>query len=672
MRRLLLAGTAAVLLAWPSAAAAADCDVPATHEIAAVQGAGDATPLAGQTVRVEGVVTGDYQGTGQLGGFFLQDATPDGDPATSDGLFAFTSTPAAAGDRVLVTGRAVEFNGLTELSPVTAVDVCGTGAIAPAPVDLPGAAFEPLENVAVTFPEPLTATEHFQLGRFGEVTVSADGRLFQPTDGHGTSQAENDRRRLLIDDGSNVQNPPTVPYTSPEVLRLGDTATGATGVLSFGFGRYRLQPTEPIRFARANPRPAAPAPVGGDVRVASFNTLNWFTTLGSRGADTAEERDRQLAKLADAILALEADVLGLMEVESNGGTAIGALVDALNAKAGAGTYAYVGHPHPGGDAIKVEIVYRPAAVTPVGAPPDTSDPIHNRNPLIQTFERTGGSERFTLVVNHFKSKGCDGATGADLDQGDGQGCFNARRVAQANRLLAQLDALGAPDPLVLGDLNAYTEEDPIHALERDGFTGLSERFVPEAQRYSFVFDGQSGELDHALAAGDLVDKVTGTTIWHINADEPLILDYNTEFNPPGLYEPDRFRSSDHDPLLVGLDLARAPAAPAVSTMAGWGALTASWQPGSDGGSAITGYEVRVLAGGAVVASRSVAPDARSATFGDWTTACVTTSRWSRATRSAPARRARPPRRRSCRGGSSTSTRARPARRSRPAIAMRSR
>lgn len=201
MRRLLLAGTAAVLLAWPSAAAAADCDVPATHEIAAVQGAGDATPLAGQTVRVEGVVTGDYQGTGQLGGFFLQDATPDGDPATSDGLFAFTSTPAAAGDRVLVTGRAVEFNGLTELSPVTAVDVCGTGAIAPAPVDLPGAAFEPLENVAVTFPEPLTATEHFQLGRFGEVTVSADGRLFQPTDGHGTSQAENDRRRLLIDDG---------------------------------------------------------------------------------------------------------------------------------------------------------------------------------------------------------------------------------------------------------------------------------------------------------------------------------------------------------------------------------------------------------------------------------------------------------------------------------------
>jgi predicted extracellular nuclease len=623
MRRLLLAGMPAVLVAVlaPAAAGAAPtgCDVPATHQIAQVQGSGNATPLAGQIVRVEGVVTGDFQAAGQLGGFFLQDDSPDADPATSDGLFAFSSTAAAEGDRVLVTGRAIEFNGLTELSPVTSVDVCGDGRIAAAEVDLPraeGTTFERLENVSVTFPETLTATEHFQLGRFGEVTVSSDGRLFQPTDGHGDTQAENDRRRLLIDDGSTVQNPATVPYTKPEVLRLGDTVSGLTGVLGFGFGSYRLQPTETVSFTRANPRPENPAPVGGDVRVASFNTLNWFTSLGDRGADTPEERDRQLAKLVDAIVGLDADVLGLMEVENNGGTAVGALVDALNAKEGPGTYAYVGHPSPGTDAIKVEIIYKPAAVAPVGTPPDTSDPVHNRNPLVQTFERTGGSERFTLVVNHFKSKTCDGATGDELDQGDGQGCFNARRVAQANRLLAQLDALDVPDPLILGDLNAYTEEDPIHALEGGGFAGLSELFVPEAQRYSYVFDGQSGELDHALAGSGLVDNVSGTTIWHINADEPLILDYNTEFNPPGLYKPDRFRSSDHDPLLVGLELAQAPAAPEASALAGWGALTASWQPGDDGGSAITGYEVRLLARGSVVATRSLGPDARSATFGE--------------------------------------------------------
>ncbi|MGH3648583.1 MAG: lamin tail domain-containing protein, partial [Micromonosporaceae bacterium] len=127
----------------------AGCDSPATHEIAEVQGSGDATPLAGQTVRVEGVVTGDFQASGQLRGFFLQDSTPDADPATSDGLFAFGGgTDVAVGDRVLVTGKAIEFNGLTELSPVDAVDVCGTGSIAPAAVELPrapGKTFEPLE-----------------------------------------------------------------------------------------------------------------------------------------------------------------------------------------------------------------------------------------------------------------------------------------------------------------------------------------------------------------------------------------------------------------------------------------------------------------------------------------------------------------------------------------------
>ncbi|MGH9137999.1 MAG: ExeM/NucH family extracellular endonuclease [Acidimicrobiales bacterium] len=566
------------------------CDAPPTHEIAAVQGAGDATPLAGQDVRVEGVVTGDFNGASQLGGFFIQDDTPDADPATSDGIFAFSSAAAAVGDRVLVNGRAIEFNGLTELSPVTSVDVCGTGTIAPIAFDLPrpmGTTFEPVESVLLTFPEAMTATEHFQLGRFGEVTVSSDGRLFQPTDRVAPGapalavQDENNRRRLLIDDGSTVQNPPTVPFVAPgDALRIGDTTSGVTGVLSFGFGLYRLQPTAPIAFERTNPRPPAPADVGGDVRVASFNTLNYFTTLGSenpnaRGADTAEEFARQQAKLVAAITALDAHVIGLMEVENNGTAALASLVDALNAATAPGTYAFVTPPalNPpnefggtfGTDAIQVAFVYRPAAATPVGAAQSSADPIFDRPPLIQSFEREGGSEPFTAVVNHFKSKSCGGATGPDLDQGDGQACYNARRVGQATALADTLAALDVVNPLVLGDLNAYTEEDPIHALEAAGYTGLSEQFVADGDRYSFVFDGQSGELDHALAAPALLDNVTGTAIWHINADEPLILDYNTEFNPPGLYEPNAFRSSDHDPVLVGLQLGPAETATTVTT-----------------------------------------------------------------------------------------------------------
>ncbi|WP_169982372.1 ExeM/NucH family extracellular endonuclease [Microbispora sp. H10836] len=537
------------------------CEVPANRQIAEVQGSGDASPLVGQTVRVEGIVTGDFQESGQQSGFYFQDATPDADPATSDGLFAFaraTVKDVKAGDRVLVTGRVTEFNGLTELSPVTAVDVCGTGTITPKVYDLPraaGATFEPYENVLVTFPEPLTVTDHYNLGRFGEVTVAAGGRRFQPTDRPGVDPALDARRSLLIDDGSNTENPATIPYTSPEVVRLGDTAKNVTGVLSYGFGAYRLEPTKPITFTRTNPRKPAPAPVGGNVRVASLNTLNWFTTLDSRGADTAEEQQRQLRKIVATLKGLDADVVGLMEVENNGQTALNALVAALNAEVGAGTYAALTHPHPGTDLIHVAAIYKPARVRPVGETLSSTDPVFRRPPLIQTFRRTGGGQPFTLLVNHFKSKGCDEeATGGDTDQGNGQGCYNAERVRQAKAVLGLIGSMDLPNPLVIGDLNAYGEEDPIDTLEEGGLTSLSKRFVPAAQRYSYLFDGLSGELDHAMAGKQLVKRVTGATIWHVNADEPRILDYNLEYNPPSLYRPDAFRSSDHDPLLIGLDL----------------------------------------------------------------------------------------------------------------------
>ncbi len=613
------------------------------HQIAEVQGSGTSTPIPGTSVRVEGIVTGDFQGGTGLGGFFLQDATPDADPATSDGLFVASDTPVAAGDPVLASGTAAESFGLTQLSSVTVVDVCESDlTIAPAAYDLPrpvGTTFEPVEGVLLTFPEPLAATEHFQLGRFGEVAVSSDGRLFQPTDRLAPGAAanalleENGRRRLLIDDGSNVQNPATVPFLTPEAVRIGDEASGMTGVLSFGFGSYRLEPTAPISFARTNPRPPAPPPVGGDVRVASFNTLNYFTTLAddnpnARGANDAEEFARQQPKEVAAILGIDADVLGLMEVENNGPTAISSLVDALNAATAPGTYAFITEPalNPpnefggefGTDAIKVAIIYRPAAVTPVGAAQTSDADVFDRPPLIQTFEPTAGGEPVTVIVNHFKSKNCGGAVGADLDQLDGQSCFNARRIAQAEALADRLDTLAVTNPLIIGDLNAYTEEDPIHVLEDAGYTGLSEEFIDDAQRYSFVFDGFSGELDHGLAGPDLVDNVTGATIWHSNADEPLILDYNTEFNPPGLYQPNAYRASDHDPLVIGLQLtepATVPAAPAVSVIPGWSAATVEWEEPDDGGSAITGYEVRAFARGSEVASASVGPDARSHTFG---------------------------------------------------------
>ncbi|MFI7047791.1 ExeM/NucH family extracellular endonuclease [Streptosporangium sandarakinum] len=537
------------------------CDFPATHQIAEVQGSGDVSPLAGKTVRVEGVVTGDFQGADQLGGFFLQDPTPDDDPATSDGLYAYARASlkdVKPGDRVLVTGKVVEYNGWTELSPVTAVDVCGTGSVQPAPQDLPlpeGKTFEPLESMLVTFPEKLTLTDHYNLGRYGEVTVSAEGRVFQPTDRPGADPARDARRSLLVDDGSTKENPAVIPYTDPQVVRLGDTATGVTGVLGYGFGVYRLQPTAPIEFARTDPRQAEPSPVRGNVKVASFNTLNWFTTLKSRGATTAVEQRRQLAKLVAALKGMDADVVGLMEVQNNGQTAVQALVDALNAEVGAGTYAALAHPNPGTDLIHVTAIYKPARLKPVGPALSSTDPVYRRPPLIQTFRRVQGGQPFTLIVNHFKSKGCDeDATGPDADTGDGQGCYNGERIRQAKATLALIDSLDLPNPLVLGDLNAYGEEDPIHTLEAGKLASVTKKFIPETDRYSYLYNGMLGELDHALAGKSLLKRVTGATIWHINSDESRMLDYNTEYNPPSLYRPDAFRSSDHDPVIIGLDL----------------------------------------------------------------------------------------------------------------------
>ncbi|MEV1173521.1 ExeM/NucH family extracellular endonuclease, partial [Nonomuraea sp. NPDC049784] len=548
----------------PTVTPTESCDTAPTHGISQVQGSGETGPVAGQNVRVEGVVTGSFQGSGQFGGFYIQAATPDADPATSEGLFVFSSSPVKTGDRVLVSGKAIEYNGLTEISPATAVTVCGTGTIKPTKVKLPlkkGITLERYEGMLVTFGGDLAASEIYNLGRYGEITLAGGARLWQPTDRKNVDTEKDARRAILLDDGSNTQNPDTLPYHTEgsNTVRIGDEVKDLTGVLTYGFDAYRVQPTEPVVFKAENPRPAQPAKVGGDVRVASLNTLNWFTTLKSRGATTAAERDRQLAKLVANITTLDPAVAGLMEVERNNDVALNTLVNALNAKAGAGTYKAITHPNPGTDLIQTALIYQPGKVTPIGPAQSSSDPIFNRPPLVQTFGKAGKTgETFTVLVNHFKSKGCTDADGAasgdDADQGDGQSCYNAKRVKQANAVLALIDSLQLKNALVLGDINAYGEEDPIHAFEEGGLTSLSKKYVKKDDRYSYVFDGLSGELDHVLADKGARKLVTGATIWHVNADEGRFMDYNTEFNPPYLYAPDPFRSSDHDPLLVGLKL----------------------------------------------------------------------------------------------------------------------
>lgn len=621
------------------------CGAPATL-IHVVQGAGSTSPMLGQVVDIEGIVVGDFQGSSRLNGFFVQEEQEewDNDPATSEGIFVFDSSFEVAvqiGDQVRVRGTVAEFGAAgasrTELTALTRVLLCRTGQSFPhTTVTLPVASlrdWEQYEGMAVQINQVLTVTDNFTLGSFGEVSLAVD-RLPIPT--HLVSpgatalalQDLHDRSRLLLDDGSTQARQNLDPNPYPEnggllagdanrTVRVGDRvhdSTPLTGVLDQAFGAYRLQPTSPVLFnPPENPRTAAPEPVGGRIRVAGFNVLNYFTTLDNgqplcgpnggldcRGANSAQELTRQRDKIVSALVALNAHIVGLTELENNATASLHDLVTALNAATTPGRYAFLNTGSIGSDAIKVGFLYQPAVVSPVGthAILDSSvDPraitTLNRPALAQTFapnSRRADLQHFTVVINHFKSKGSACTTAQqpgeldDPDTDDGQGNCNLTRVSMASALIDWLATNPTADPtaaaerkvLILGDLNAYAREHPIQAMTdptftlppvvlspnaRATYTNLLARDLGDAA-YSFVFRGQSGYLDHALANPRLARLVTGVTEWHINADEPVALDYNLEWTASiqktanqqtTLYAPDPFRASDHDPILVGLN-----------------------------------------------------------------------------------------------------------------------
>ncbi|OLV15574.1 ExeM/NucH family extracellular endonuclease [Deinococcus marmoris] len=536
--------------------------------ISSVQGTGAASPLADKVVTIRGVVTQDAQAG--LSGFFVQDMKPDSDPKTSEGLFVYTAAApntVKVGEVLEISGTVKEFFGTTQLDNVTTVTSCGTTTL-PAPTKLayPLSAPDALENVEgmlVTVTNTMTVTNTFTLGRYGELGLSSDGRLFNPTNGQGGSLESNTLRTLVLDDGLSKQNPPTIPYLNADnTRRSGDTVTGLEGVMHYANNAYKLEPTKAPVFVNSNPRTAAPKSVGDStLKVAGANVLNYFTTLGdvdsnARGADNALEFTRQKTKIVAELRALDADVITLMEIENNGETALNDLVAALNTAAGKTEYASVMTGTVGTDAIRVAIIYRPGKVETVGSARIDTNSVYSRPPVAQTFRDLAGKGVFTVVANHFKSKGSCPTTG-DVDTGEG--CWNMQRVQQAGAVLAFADKLKLTDPdvLLMGDLNAYGEEKPIKALEAGGFESLNKK-IPLADRYSYQFDGQFGYLDHALASAGLGEQITGITEWHINSDEPVVLDYNTEFKTPeqiaGLYAPNAYRSSDHDPVVVGLKL----------------------------------------------------------------------------------------------------------------------
>lgn len=583
-------------------------------KIADVQGSGASSPMVGQTVTLTGLVTGDFQDNDadnrrNLGGFYMQDAPPDANLQTSDGIFVFEGTNPAidvdAGDLVEVVGTISEHFGETQVA-ATSVRVVGTGAVKAFPIGLPVsgstnnidgdlvADLERFEGMLVTFADTLTVTNLRNLERFGAVTLSSGGRLMQFTNGNAPDIAAYAahkesiaRRSIVLDDGLRTQNPTVIHYlkagsTAAYSIRGGDTTAGLTGNLRFSRGSgsagdetWRLMPTIDPVFQATNPRPGPPA-INGSVRIASFNMLNFFTTIdtgqdtcgpqgnsGCRGADSAAEFARQLEKSVTALTMLDADIVGMMELENNASASLGTIVDALNARIGSPDYAWVDTGTIHSDAIKVGFIYRDTTVSASGnfALLDRSadsrfNDDRNRPSLAQTFTVDATGAVFTVVVNHLKSKGSDCDADGDPNLGDGQGNCNMTRTGAAAALADWVgtDPTGSGDSdyLVIGDFNAYTREDPLTTLGNAGLVNLLGNAIDQ---YSFTFDGQSGALDHAFASASLLPQVATAAEWHINADEPPVLDYNLEFGrDPALFDGGQpYRASDHDPIVVGLD-----------------------------------------------------------------------------------------------------------------------
>ena len=579
--------------------------------ICVLQGIGEASSYAGASLTTSGIVTVIHPG---LGGFFIEDPDCDTDAATSNGLFVYCpgSGSVQPGQWVHVLGTVQEYGGSTEISVLPQnITVIGSGAVTPTDIELP---FDQLdlreryEGMLVHFPQVLMVTDNDHWYDYGELTL-APARPWEPTDvidpndadpeGTTSTGASNvttidaaidhdGRSTIKLDDGSSDSYPEPLPLLGPEgTLRCGSTISGLTGAWHQAFGDYTLEPMGAVALEHAL-RPMPPV-IGGDVRISAFNTHNYWSTLGGFGAANADELLRQRTKLVAALFAMDADAYVLCEVEKND-EAQTQLLDALNNLYGGPEF--VGISTNVGFGTKSVILYRSSRLTPWGPLDWLYNSTFERAHISQAFTVNGSGARFLLSAVHPKSKVCSNAEGADADQGDGQGCYNQRRRDQALALSAHWADLraytGIEAQLIVGDFNSFTQEDPLDILRA---AGLQDLVPADDAHYSFRFGGAIGALDHAFATPAMAAAVSGARPWAINADEPPALDYPDAYID--MYQPNAYRSSDHDPVLVGvntgvLGIGTGPGgASAVVFTTGADGTTATW-------SAAVPFRVQVL------------------------------------------------------------------------------
>jgi predicted extracellular nuclease len=536
-----------------------DC-LGATTAIAEIQGDGYRSTVVGSEVRVRGIVTA----VDSRGGFYIEDGNAGG---TGRSAALYVDSPRYnpdTGQDVVLSGRVAERgeerDTMTSLIGVESGAVCAEDQPLPVTsVQLPldNREREALEGMRVSLPQALSVGDVYVQYR-GEVTLVADEPQFIPTEIVLPGPETTAMRQRNIKRSVTARLP---PETDP--LPRTSQLTSVVGVLGHD-GNHQV-----LLLEKTLATPAAPTPTGararGHLRIVSSNLLNFFNGdgrgsgfPGERGARSAEEYAQQRERIAAGFAQLAPDLLGVQELENDGfgpDSAAADLLDLLNA-AGEGPYDVIKLPsgRVGADVISVGLFYRKEALQAVGPPEVLEGPAFDglsRPPLAQLFRDPMSGAKLLVAVNHLKSKyGCPDS-GVNADQGDGQGCWNAARVAAVKAEVDWLRGLaqkgGTDRILILGDMNAYRLEDPIRAFNAAGFVDVveAESGLPQ---WSYVYRGQAGTLDYAFASPALARLAARAENWHINSDWPR----NMNLPRPWL------RMSDHDPVVVDLDFSQSP------------------------------------------------------------------------------------------------------------------
>lgn len=538
-----------------------------TLTIPQIQGSGSSGTYTSQTVKTTGIVTAKFIGSGKIGGYFLQDATGDGNVLTSDGIFVSTSSDnVTVGDKVEITATVNEYSNRTQLEAVTNITLVSSNNVLPVTkvkYIADGWNWEQYEGMLLEFDQTLFVNSNYSLQQYGQLTLNPT-RKYSPTNQclPGTSEytafvSANSKAQLTLDDGI------TTSYYTPILFadingtrRTGERINNLQAVVDYASSKFILYPAKtPVFYG--NPRPTAPTELGNyNLKVCAANleiflVESYDPTYGGPSNDA--QSAKQLTKITAAMLAIDADIYGLVEVQE-GQAALIKLVNAMNSTTSSGRYNYINdNGTSSGTYTKAAYIYRTDKVSPYLSLKNNDNPSPYNRKKAQAFTLKSNNERFIFSINHFKAKsGCSSATGSDADKHDGQSCYNATRVTEAKSTLNFMNGnksyYNDEDVLVMGDLNAYGKEDPIQTLIQGGLIDLHRAFHADST-YSYVYSSEAGYLDHALASISLAKQITGVSVFHVNSDEQTMFGYSGS-----AYQPNMYRYSDHDPVVVGISL----------------------------------------------------------------------------------------------------------------------